>query len=199
MLDVHPIFRYLTLQPPKRVQRLIRANAKRSDAFAPLSLGALTVLIPCGVTQAMELLALGSGNPVRGALILFAFVLGTAPLFFILGLLTARLSGAWQGAFLRVAAVAIAVMALYSMLGGSRLLGYTFGLDAPAAVAVPSGKIPPGVVPSPDRRSAKGRTPLRPTRAATSRSSQRQPSPSRTSRSTVAVDDVGVAASTTTT
>ena len=53
-------------------------------------LGAMTVLIPCGVTQAMILLALGSGNPVWGASIMLAFTLGTTPVFFAIGLATSE-------------------------------------------------------------------------------------------------------------
>ncbi|MGH2544688.1 MAG: sulfite exporter TauE/SafE family protein, partial [Ardenticatenaceae bacterium] len=133
MFEVHPIFRYFLLQPPQRVQRFIRKRSKRGDELAPLFLGALTVLIPCGITQAMELLALGSGSPVRGALIMFAFVLGTSPLFYLIGILAARLSSVWQRTSLRVTAVVLIVMALYSMVGGARLLGYRVGFGSAAS------------------------------------------------------------------
>ena len=135
MLDVHPIFRYLVIQPPKGIQRFIRQSSKADDALTPLFLGALTVFIPCGVTQAMQLLALGSGSPTQGALIMFAFVLGTSPIFYLLGLATARLSSAWEGTFMQAAAIAIILMALYSMLSGSRLLGYQIGLGNPIEMA----------------------------------------------------------------
>jgi uncharacterized protein len=143
MFNVHPFFRYFILQPPKRVQRLVRQNAKREDAFAPLSLGALTVFIPCGVTQAIQFVALASGDPVRGALIMFAFTLGTSPLFLLLGILTVRLSTAWQGTFLRFAAGAIAMMALFSILGGTRLLGYTGTLSSTTSQASTTAPLPP--------------------------------------------------------
>jgi len=145
MLDVHPMFRYFALQPPKRAQRMIRNQAKRGGVGAPLFLGALTVLIPCGVTQAMELLAVASGSPVRGALILFAFVLGTTPLFFILGLLATRLSGALHKTFLRLAAAAVAVMAISSILGGYHLLPRATpvsGANALAAASPPLSAAP---------------------------------------------------------
>ena len=135
MLDVHPIFRYLVIQPPKKIQRFIRQSSKEDDALTPLFLGALTVFIPCGVTQAMQLLALGSGSATQGALIMFAFVLGTSPIFYLLGLATARLSSAWEGTFMQAAAIAIILMALYSMLAGSRLLGYQIGLGNPIEMA----------------------------------------------------------------
>ncbi len=139
MFNVHPVFRYFLLEPPKRVQRLIRRQAKQGGDLTPLFLGALTVFIPCGVTLAIELLALGSGSAARGAFIMFAFVLGTSPLFYTLGFLTTRVGKARQGVFLRFTALAIVVMALYSILGGTRLLGYSAGVaEARSASSTPA-------------------------------------------------------------
>ncbi|MEJ5225830.1 MAG: sulfite exporter TauE/SafE family protein, partial [Anaerolineales bacterium] len=53
MLNVHPVFRYFTFEPPRFITRFIRRTAKGTDTTTPLVLGALTVFIPCGVTQAM--------------------------------------------------------------------------------------------------------------------------------------------------
>jgi sulfite exporter TauE/SafE len=117
LLDVHPFFRRFTLQPPKAVQRLVRAQSKNGALFAPAVMGALTVFIPCGVTQAMAVLAVSSGNPIQGALIMGAFVLGTLPLFAGIGILTAKLAEGWQDTFLRIAAYALILMAVYSLNG----------------------------------------------------------------------------------
>jgi sulfite exporter TauE/SafE len=81
MFNVHPIFRYFSVEPPKFITRYIRRTAKGTDTFTPLFLGALTVFIPCGVTQAMMAAALGTGSMVMGAALMFAFTLGTARLF----------------------------------------------------------------------------------------------------------------------
>ena len=53
MLNVHPIFRYAAIQPPKALARLVRDQSKRDNIFAPALLGFMTIFIPCGVTQAM--------------------------------------------------------------------------------------------------------------------------------------------------
>src|SRR5439155_2513974 len=87
MLNVHPIFRYAAIQPPKFVTRLVRNQAKSQEVFTPALLGLMTVLIPCGTTQAIEVLAITSGSPILGALVLFVFILGTSPTFFVLGFL----------------------------------------------------------------------------------------------------------------
>lgn len=117
LLQVHPIFRYVVIQPPKFVQRWVRGGSKGNSLFSPILLGLLTVFIPCGVTQAMEVQALNSGSAVTGALIMFAFVLGTVPLFAALGIATARLSETWNKRFLHVAAYALIMMAIYGFNG----------------------------------------------------------------------------------
>lgn len=115
LLDVHPIFRYVAFQPPKFLQRVIRSSSKSRALFAPALLGALTIFIPCGVTQAMEVLAINSGSPATGALIMFFFVLGTSPLFAALGTATAKLSEGWYKKFTKVVAISLVVMAIYSL------------------------------------------------------------------------------------
>src|SRR5258706_10838247 len=99
LLEVHPIFRLVVLQPPKFVQRWVRGSTKISAFFGPALLGFVTLLIPCGVTQAMEVLAISSGNPFLCALTMFSFVLGTAPIFAIIGVATAKLSEVWNQRF----------------------------------------------------------------------------------------------------
>lgn len=117
LLEVHPVFRYLTFQPPRFLQRWVRSTSKSRALFAPAVLGSMTIFIPCGVTQAMQLLAIASGNPITGAMIMFAFVLGTSPLFAALGVATAKLSEGWYHTFTKVAAVILIGMSVYALNG----------------------------------------------------------------------------------
>ncbi len=117
LLEIHPIFRHLAFTPPRFARKLIKNNAAADRLFAPGLLGFLTILIPCGVTQAMEVLAISSGSPLQGALIMGAFVLGTSPMFVIIGLATAKLTEIWRLYFLRSAATLLIGMALYSVNG----------------------------------------------------------------------------------
>lgn len=123
LLNVHPIFRYAILQPPRFLTRHIRNQSKSKDLFAPAFLGALTIFIPCGTTLAMEALAISSGNPFSGAAIMGAFVLGTSPLFFGLGFLTTVLGDAFRTKFLKLAAVAVLYLGITSLNGGLVLAG----------------------------------------------------------------------------
>lgn len=135
ILNVHPIFRYFIIQPPKFITRRVKSITKSRDIFAPGLLGAFTVFLPCGTTQAMMLLAIASGQPLLGALILFIFVLGTSPLFFILGYLATRLGETLHKKFLRIAALAIIVLALFNLNNAIALTGskWTFNGIAKAA------------------------------------------------------------------
>lgn len=117
LLNVHPLFRFVVFQPPKFFQRLVRNSSKSKAFFAPALLGMMTVFIPCGVTQAMEVLAISSGNPFYAAAIMFTFVLGTTPLFILLGITTAKLSEGWYQKFVKLAAILLIGMAIYGFNG----------------------------------------------------------------------------------
>ena len=94
--------------------------------FAPALLGAFTIFIPCGTTQAMMALAVGSGNPFLGAAILFTFIVGTSPVFFILGYFTMKLGEVLHKHFMRVAAIALILLALFNLDGALNLAGVSY-------------------------------------------------------------------------
>lgn len=123
LLNIHPIFRYFIIQPPKFITKKIRNQAKSESIFAPAILGAFTVFIPCGTTQAMMALAIATGSAFGGGAVMFSFILGTTPLFFVLGYFMTRLGDAMQKKFFKVAAFAIIFLALYSLNGALALSG----------------------------------------------------------------------------
>lgn len=132
MLKVHPIFRLFAIEPPKLVTRYIRRVAKHSadDVVTPAFLGALTVLIPCGVTQTMMALAITSGDPLSGALIMFSFTLGSSPLFFALAYLARKLGEKMEARFLKVAAVLVLILGLVAVDSGLNLIGSPLSFSA---------------------------------------------------------------------
>jgi uncharacterized protein len=123
MFNVHPIFRYFSAEPPKFITRYIRRTSKGTDTFTPLFLGALTVFIPCGVTQAMMAAALATGSPLTGAAMMFAFILGTSPVFFIVAYLTTELGARLEKFFMRFVAVAVLILGLVTLDGGLNVMG----------------------------------------------------------------------------
>jgi sulfite exporter TauE/SafE len=130
LLNVHPIFRYFNLEPPKFITRYIRRTAKKSteegaekNYATPLFLGALTVFIPCGVTQAMMAAALGTGSVAQSAAMMFAFTLGTSPVFFLVAYLTTQVGARMEKFFMRFVAVTVLVLGLVTLNSGLTLMG----------------------------------------------------------------------------
>lgn len=121
LLDIHPIFRYLVIQPPKAFFKFIRKSSEAKSFFTPAILGFLTVLIPCGVTQAMMILAIGTANPIWAAGIMFFFVLGTSPVFFLIGLAAVNLLK--NKVFSVIAALFIFVIGILAINSGQILRG----------------------------------------------------------------------------
>lgn len=121
LLDLHPFFRYFVITPPKFILRLMRNQAQAKSLFTPAFLGLMTILIPCGVTQAMMLYAIGTSNPFWGAGIMFAFVLGTSPVFFLIGVASGELFK--KKAFNYIAAAFIFVIGIISINSGQILRG----------------------------------------------------------------------------
>lgn len=135
LLNVHPVFRYVVFQPPRFLTRLIHNSTRSKALFAPAVLGAFTIFIPCGVTQAMEVLAINSASPVGGALTMFAFVLGTSPLFAAVGIATAKLSEVWRAYFLKIAAYALIAMSLYGLNGIFQVMDWPLSVQKIYATA----------------------------------------------------------------
>lgn len=129
LLQVHPIFRYFVIQPPRFLTHLVHQSSQSKSVFAPMVLGLFTVFVPCGTTQAMMALAIASGTPLAGALIMFAFVLGTSPLFFTLGYLATRLGEVMQRKFLRLAAAVVIGLAVFNLNNALALTGVTYAVE----------------------------------------------------------------------
>jgi uncharacterized protein len=141
MFNVHPIFRYFSFEPPKFITRYIRRTAKGTDTLTPLFLGALTVFIPCGVTQAMMAAALGTGSAVMGAALMFAFILGTSPVFFVVAYLTTELGSRMEKYFMRFVAAVVLVLGLVTVNGGLNILGSPLSFQNVTRSLVPSAGV----------------------------------------------------------
>jgi sulfite exporter TauE/SafE/copper chaperone CopZ len=124
MLGIFPQLGKLSPRLPRPLAA--RVEALRQKGTGPLYVGLLNGLMPCGPLQAMQLYALSTGNPVKGALSMFAFALGTFPLTAFLGAASAFLTGRFTKRLATAAACLVAVMGL-TMLGyGWNLSGFRF-------------------------------------------------------------------------
>ncbi len=130
LLNIHPVFRYAIIQPPRFLTKLVRSQSKSKDIFAPAFLGFMTIFIPCGTTIAMEALAISSANGFNGALIMLVFILGTIPLFFSIGFLTSVLGDAFKTKFFRLAAVLVIFLGVASINGALVAFGSPISLNS---------------------------------------------------------------------
>lgn len=145
---LHPIFRYFLIQPPKFIRKKIKTVANNKGYFTAVILGLFTILIPCGTTQAMMALAVSSGNALTGFATMFSFILGTLPVFFILGLLTVKIGGTSHALFLKLVGILLIVIALYNISSSARILGFKINRQVkndPQAVVITQNENKPNV------------------------------------------------------
>jgi len=140
LLDIHPLFRYAVIQPPRFLVKSVRTQSKSRSFFAPVLLGIMTIFIPCGTTLAMEALAVSSANAVAGGSIMAVFILGTVPLFAATGFFTSYLSAAYKNKFFKAAAVLLIVLGLTSINGALVALGSPLSLSVYENIFQPNDK-----------------------------------------------------------
>lgn len=89
----------------------------------PFLVGFLNGLMPCGPLQTMQLFALGTGSPVKGALSMFMFAIGTVPLMLTFGAISGLLSKGYTKKLLKFSGVLIIVLGLIMGNRGLALAG----------------------------------------------------------------------------
>lgn len=89
---------------------------------APLIVGLLTGLMPCGAMYAAWLCAMSSGSAGSGAAVMLAFALGTVPLLLAFAMLGALMPRSWTKYLRKLGAVLVTAMGLKMLLGGLLLL-----------------------------------------------------------------------------
>lgn len=125
------ITRGLTL--PSGLAKKLGINNRKEREYSHKNsflMGAATFFLPCGFTQAMQLLAVSTGNPLQAAVIMGAFAIGTAPGLLSLGGLTSVVKGAFAQRFFRIVGVVVVAMALINFTNGYTLAGLNRFLDS---------------------------------------------------------------------
>lgn len=139
MLGV-PYFQRFQIRMPKFLTRYAADEKNFQGKYMPSLMGAMTFFLPCGFTITAQGFALLSGDPVRGALIMLAFVLGTTPMLLSIGLSTVKFSQNHQfsSVFPKVAGVLVLLFALFNINNQMAVLGFNnlsdFGSKSPSSV-----------------------------------------------------------------
>ncbi|MGB4957607.1 MAG: sulfite exporter TauE/SafE family protein [Candidatus Saccharimonas sp.] len=132
LTEIFPrITRGLTL--PSGLARKLGINNRKEREYSHKNaflMGAATFFLPCGFTQAMQLLAVSTGNPLQAAVIMGAFAIGTTPGLLTLGGLTSVVKGVFAQRFFRIVGVIVVAMALINFTNGYTLAGLDRFLDS---------------------------------------------------------------------
>jgi sulfite exporter TauE/SafE len=94
---------------PGLYQRLVFRLVNQSKGHGHFVLGLVLGLMPCGVLYTAEIAAAATGNPWRGAALMAAFGLGTAPALLSVGLMSSWLGPKLRGGLYRLACVSMMV------------------------------------------------------------------------------------------
>jgi sulfite exporter TauE/SafE/copper chaperone CopZ len=120
MLNIFPGLRKFNPRMPKIFAKKIYAKRLGSS---PLYIGILNGLMPCGPLQAMQLYALSTGSPVKGAVAMFLFSVGTFPLMFLFGALSSFMNKKFSGKLMKASAVLVVVLGMFMFSNGISLSG----------------------------------------------------------------------------
>jgi sulfite exporter TauE/SafE/plastocyanin len=120
------MFNYLRALTPRLPKFITRRLERGKSGKGPLVVGLLNGLMPCGPLQAMQIYALSTGSPLRGALAMLAFSLGTVPLMFGLGAFGSLMSKKFAGRVMRLGAALVIIMGVVMFSNGTALSGMSF-------------------------------------------------------------------------
>ncbi|MGB4438584.1 MAG: sulfite exporter TauE/SafE family protein [Sedimentibacter sp.] len=106
----------------------------KNKSGSPFVVGLLNGLMPCGPLQTMQLFALGTSSPIKGALAMFVFSIGTVPLMLTFGGLSGLLSKGYTKKLLKLSGVLIIVLGLIMGNRGLAIVG--INLNPSTALAI---------------------------------------------------------------
>lgn len=170
MLGIKALQRF-QIRFPKFLTGKLSDESNFQGKSGPFLMGALTFFLPCGFTITAQALALASGNPIQGALIMGLFALGTVPGLLAIGLSSVKLYSNPERSkqFSLIAGMLVLFFALFNINAQLSVLGVSFpsvntqtASDLPILVnGVQIIKITAGSTYSPNKITLKANTPTR--------------------------------------
>ncbi len=128
ILGILPSLSTIGIRLPKKMMSVWGKLKESEHALAPVILGSFTFFLPCGFTQSMQLFAVSSGSFWIGAITMFLFALGTAPVLIGLGITTTRFKNLKAVVFKKVIGFVVILFSLYTMSSGFVLAGINIDL-----------------------------------------------------------------------
>lgn len=143
MLNIFPWLRKFNPRMPKVFARKINQGKQKNGAFF---VGILNGLMPCGPLQAMQLYALSTESPLKGAFSMFLFSIGTVPLMFGFGALSSFLSQKFTKQVMKFGAVLVVILGISMFQNGWSMSGFpVFSLSFSSGKERQEAKVQDGV------------------------------------------------------
>ena len=149
MLGIKALQRF-QIRLPKSITGKLSDESNFSGRFAPLLMGALTFFLPCGFTITAQALALASGSPLTGSLIMGLFALGTVPGLLAIGLGSVKLYSSPRLAsnFSVIAGLLVLFFATFNINAQLSVLGISnindlVGSPTSSRTTLNTGELPP--------------------------------------------------------
>lgn len=128
MLGVTSVLRKFQIRFPNRFANKI--SRRKITEKRPFFVGLLNGLMPCGPMQSMQIIALGSGNPITGAFAMLMFSLGTVPLMLGFGSIVSALGKKYTKIVMRAGCILVVVLGLAMLSQGLSLSGINMNRTA---------------------------------------------------------------------
>lgn len=135
LTDLFPRLSAVNISLPTGIAKALGIKKHAQKSYSRLNaflLGGLSFFLPCGFTQVMQLYAISTGNPLKAALIMGVFALGTAPGLLGIGGLTSVVKGSFAKSFFRFAGIVVIALALFNISNGLNLSGLKSGFNLSA-------------------------------------------------------------------
>jgi sulfite exporter TauE/SafE/copper chaperone CopZ len=126
MLGVKALQKF-SLALPKSFTSKFSSADKFQGQYLPFILGGLTFFLPCGFTLTSQSLALASGKPLTGALIMGFFALGTFIPLFLIGLTGTKITG--HKTVSQVAGLLLLIFAVFNLKNQFNLLDFNHSVS----------------------------------------------------------------------
>lgn len=126
LTGLFPRLENFKLTLPTNIGKLMGLKNQQNKEYSHKNafiMGATTFFLPCGFTQAMQLYAISTGNPLAGAAIMGVFAVGTAPGLLGIGGLTSVIKGYFAQKFFKFAGVVVIALSLFNLNNGLNLIG----------------------------------------------------------------------------
>ncbi len=124
LLDVFPWAKKLQLTMPRFISKRVHGLKNINHTLTPVLVGVATFFLPCGFTQSMQIYTLTTGSFWTGALIMFAFALGTLPVLALLSFSSLGIhKKAQSGVFFKTAGLVVIFFGIFNLINALVAVG----------------------------------------------------------------------------